>query len=67
MYAEEDPSKVIFETSTRLKLESNRWMLIALRALLLARVPCELANRLLPLCGLSVHQRTSPGIPYRPT
>ena len=29
MYAEEDPSKVIFETSTRLKLESNRWMLIA--------------------------------------
>jgi type IV secretion system protein TrbF len=29
MYAEEDPSKVIFETSTRLKLEANRWMLIA--------------------------------------
>jgi hypothetical protein len=29
MYAEEDPSRVIFETSTRLKLESNRWMLIA--------------------------------------
>ena len=29
MYAEEDPSKVIFETSTRLKVESNRWMLIA--------------------------------------
>ncbi|QIE30490.1 hypothetical protein SBC2_85670 (plasmid) [Caballeronia sp. SBC2] len=26
MYAEEDPSKVIFETSTRLKLDSNRWM-----------------------------------------
>jgi type IV secretion system protein TrbF len=29
MYAEEDPSKVIFETSTRLKLEANRWMLIS--------------------------------------
>lgn len=29
MYAEEDPSAVIFETSTRLKLEANRWMLIA--------------------------------------
>jgi type IV secretion system protein TrbF len=29
MYAEEDPSKIIFETSTRLKLETNRWMLIA--------------------------------------
>jgi hypothetical protein len=28
-YAEEDPSKVIFETSTRLKLEANRWMLIS--------------------------------------
>src|ERR1700722_13431347 len=25
MYAEEDPSKVIFETSTRLKLETNHW------------------------------------------
>jgi type IV secretory pathway TrbF-like protein len=29
MYAEEDPSKVIFETSTRLRIETNRWMLIA--------------------------------------
>ncbi|WP_243856618.1 hypothetical protein [Paraburkholderia sp. BL6665CI2N2] len=29
MYAEEDPSKVIFETSTRLKVESNRWIFIA--------------------------------------
>ena len=29
MYAEEDPSNVIFETSTRLKVETNRWMLIA--------------------------------------
>ncbi|WP_244808863.1 type IV secretion system protein [Caballeronia zhejiangensis] len=28
-YAEEDPSQVIFETSTRLTLEANRWMLIA--------------------------------------
>ncbi len=28
-YAEEDPSKVIFETSTKLKLEANRWMLIS--------------------------------------
>ena len=29
MYAEEDPAQVIFETSTRIKVESNRWMLIA--------------------------------------
>ncbi len=29
MYAEEDPSKVIYEASTRLKVESNRSMLIA--------------------------------------
>lgn len=30
MYAEEeDPSKVIFEASTKLKLEANRWMLMA--------------------------------------
>jgi type IV secretion system protein VirB5 len=29
MYAEEDPSKVIFETVTRLKVETNRWMLMA--------------------------------------
>jgi type IV secretion system protein TrbF len=25
MYADEDPSKIIFETSTRLKLEANHW------------------------------------------
>ncbi len=29
MYAEEDPSTVIFETSTRLKVESNRWILMS--------------------------------------
>jgi len=28
-YAEEDPSRVIFETSTKLKLEADRWMLIS--------------------------------------
>jgi type IV secretion system protein VirB5 len=33
MYAEEDPSKVVYETSTRLKVESNRWMLIAFACL----------------------------------
>jgi hypothetical protein len=35
-YAEEDPSKVIFETSTRLTLEANRWMLIAFGLALIA-------------------------------
>lgn len=29
MYAEGDPSKIIFETSTRLKIEANHWKLIA--------------------------------------
>jgi type IV secretion system protein VirB5 len=29
MYAEEDPSTVIFETSTKLKVEKNRWVLMA--------------------------------------
>jgi type IV secretory pathway TrbF-like protein len=29
MYADEDPSKIIFETSTRLNIETNHWKLIA--------------------------------------
>ncbi|BDC45297.1 type IV secretion system protein [Paraburkholderia terrae] len=29
MYAEEDPAQVIFETSTKLKVENNRWVLMA--------------------------------------
>jgi type IV secretion system protein VirB5 len=29
MYAEEDPSTVIFETSTKLKIEKNRWVLMS--------------------------------------
>jgi hypothetical protein len=29
MYAEEDPSTVIFETTTKLKVEKNRWVLMS--------------------------------------
>jgi type IV secretion system protein VirB5 len=29
MYAEDDPSTVIFETSTKLKVEKNRWVLMS--------------------------------------
>jgi hypothetical protein len=73
MYAEEDPSKVIFDTSTRLKLEANHWKIASFVVAIIAigaiwtRQP---APSVVKVVGISAdaggHPMTTELVAYKP-